>query len=141
MISSYVERTGTPAFTRASGRGVIREDSPWCLCYESLRDSTDDLNEFIRGTDLVVAVGARLAYNGTAGFGLKLPPERLVHVDASISNLNAVYPASDVAAISAEAFFALPESGAIPRTEWTLDALTPWRTRIRAVRRGGIRSR
>ena len=137
VISSYVERTGTPAFTTASGRGVIREDSPWCLCYESLRDSTDELNEFIRGTDLVVAVGARLAYNGTAGFGLKLPSERLVHVDASISNLNAVYPASDVAAISAEAFFALPESGAIPRTEWTLDALTPWRTRIRAVRRGG----
>ncbi len=136
VISSYVERTGTPAFTTASGRGVIREDSPWCLCYESLRESTDELNEFIRGTDLVVAVGARLAYNGTAGFGLKLPPERLVHVDASISNLNAVYPASDVAAISAEAFFALPGSGAIPRTEWTLDALTPWRTRIRAVRRG-----
>ena len=62
----------------------------------------------------MVAVGARLAYNGTAGFGLKLPPERLVHVDASSSNLNAVYPASDVAAISAEAFFALPESRRSP---------------------------
>ena len=137
VIRNYVERTGTPVFTTASGRGVLREDSPWCLCYDGLRESTDQLNEFIRETDLVVAVGARLAYNGTAGFGLKLPPERLVHVDASSSNLNAVYRASEVAAISAEAFFALPESGAVPRTGWTLDALTPWRTRIRAVRPGG----
>jgi acetolactate synthase-1/2/3 large subunit len=136
LIRSYVERTGTPAFTTASGRGVIREDSPWCLCYESLRESTDQLNEFIRETDLVVAVGARLAYNGTAGFALKLPPERLVHVDASISNLNAVYRASEVAPIAAEAFFALPESSVVPRTAWTPDVLASWRTRIRAVRRG-----
>jgi acetolactate synthase-1/2/3 large subunit len=133
VIGTYVERTATPVFTTASGRGVIPEHSPWCLGYDSLRGSTDELNAFLRETDLVIAIGARLAFNGTAGFGVTLPPERLVHVDASAANLNAVYPASNVAAISAEAFFMLPESRIAPRTAWMLEALTPWRTRIRAV--------
>ena len=133
VIGTYVERTATPVFTTTSGRGVIPEHSPWCLGYDSLRGSTDELNAFLRETDLVIAIGARLAFNGTAGFGVTLPPERLVHVDASAANLNAVYPASNVAAISVEAFFKLPESGIAPRTTWTLEALTPWRTRIRAV--------
>jgi acetolactate synthase-1/2/3 large subunit len=132
-IYAYVERTATPVFTTASGRGVLPEHSPWCLGYDSLRASTDQLNAFLRETDLVIAIGARLAFNGTAGFGVMLPPERLVHVDASAANLNAVYAASNSAAISAEAFFAMAETGMAPRTAWTLEALTPWRTRIRAV--------
>src|SRR5262249_36853940 len=34
--------------------------------------------------------------------------------------------------MSAEAFFALPESGRAPQTAWTAEALAPWRARIRA---------
>jgi len=134
VIRSYVERTATPVFTTASGRGVIPEHSPWCLGYDSLRRSTEELNNFLRETDLMVAIGARLAFNGTAGFGLTLPPERLVHIDASAANLNAIYPASNVVAMPVAAFFALAESTTSPRTAWTLDSLTPWRLRIRAVR-------
>jgi len=133
VIRTYVERTATPVFTTASGRGVIPEHSPWCLGYDSLRGSTEQLNTFLRETDLVIAIGARLAFNGTAGFGVTLPPERLVHIDASAANLNAVYPASHVAAIPVADFFALAESTTSPRTAWTLDSLTPWRLRIRAV--------
>ena len=133
VIRAYVERSATPVFTTASGRGVIPEHSPWCLGYESLRGSTEQLNAFLRETDLVIAIGARLAFNGTAGFGVTLPPERLVHIDASAANLNAVYPASNVVAMSVAAFFALVESTTSPRTAWTLESLTPWRLRIRAV--------
>jgi acetolactate synthase-1/2/3 large subunit len=132
-ICAYVERTATPVFTTASGRGVLPEQSPWCLGYDSLRGSTDQLNAFLRETDLVIAIGARLAFNGTAGFRVTLPSERLVHVDASAGNLNAVYPASSAAAISAEAFLAMAESDIAPRTAWTPETLAPWRTRIRAV--------
>jgi acetolactate synthase-1/2/3 large subunit len=82
----------------------------------------------------VIAIGARLAFNGTAGFGVTLPPERLVHIDASAANLNAVYAASNVVAMSVAAFFALVESTTSPRTAWTLESLTPWRLRIRTVR-------
>ena len=41
-----------------------------------------------------------------------------------------------MAAISVQAFFELAESGLAPRTAWPLEALTAWRTRIRAVHRG-----
>lgn len=130
VIGRYVERTVTPVFTTASGRGVMPEHSPLCLGFDSLRGSTDDLNAFLREADLVIAIGARLAFNGTAGFGLALPAERLVHIDASGANLNAVYPASAVAAVSAEAFFQLAESADAPRSAWTMEALAPWRARI-----------
>jgi acetolactate synthase-1/2/3 large subunit len=133
VIRAYVERTATPVFTTASGRGVIPEHSPWCLGYDSLRGSTQELNALLRETDLVIAVGARLAFNGTAGFGITLPPEQLVHIDASAANLNAVYPASNVVALQVAAFFALAESTTSPRTAWTQDSLAPWRLRIRTV--------
>jgi acetolactate synthase-1/2/3 large subunit len=135
-IAAYLERTATPVFTTASGRGVIPEHSPWCLAYDSLKQSTQELNAFLRQCDLVIAVGARLAHNGTAGFGIALSPERLVHVDASAANLNAVYPASSVATLSSEAFFALTENQAVPRTEWTAAELAQWRSRIGAVHSG-----
>ncbi len=132
-IRDYVERTGTPVFSSASGRGIVSEASPWCLPYDSLRGGTVHLNALIETADLVVAVGTRLAYNGTGGFELRLPRERLVHVDASAASLDAVYPASATAVMRAEDFFSLPESLAAQPTGWTRQSLASWRQRIAAV--------
>jgi acetolactate synthase-1/2/3 large subunit len=129
-VRAYVERTGTPVFSSTSGRGVVSEQSAWCLGYDSVRGSTAQLNAFLDEADLVIAIGTRLAYNGTAGFGLKLPVGRLVHVDASAANLNAIYPAAAGAVMRAEAFFAMPEHSAVPRTAWTEQVIAPWRERI-----------
>lgn len=134
-IRAYVERTATPVFSSASGRGIVSEHSPWCLRYDSLRGSTAQLNAFLNEADLVIAVGTRLAYNGTGGFELKLPPERLVHVDASAANLNAVYPAATTAVMRAEDFFDLPESATAGRSAWTEQGIAPWRERISAADR------
>jgi acetolactate synthase-1/2/3 large subunit len=133
MIGTYVARTGTPVFTTASGRGILPENSPWCLSYDSLRGSTAELNALLDDADLVIAVGARLAYNGTAGFEWKLAPERLVHVDAAAENLNAIYPASATAVMRAEEFFAMPQSQAARRTEWAEQSIAQWRERIGTV--------
>src|SRR5579863_8565590 len=70
-VRRYIERTGTPAFSTASGRGVLSEASSLNLGYDSLRGTTAALNEFLDRCDLVLAVGARLAYNGSAGFGVQ----------------------------------------------------------------------
>ena len=129
-LRAYVDRTGTPVFSSASGRGILPEDSPWSLGYDSLRGSTAQLNAFLNEADLVIALGTRLAFNGTGGFELKLPPERLVHVDASASSLNAIYPAAAVAVMRAEEFLALPASAAAARTAWTAQLVGPWRERI-----------
>ncbi len=134
-IRAYVERTGTPVFSSASGRGVVSEHSPWCLPYDSLRGTTGELNALLAEADLVIAVGTRLAYNGTAGFELQLPPARLVHVDASAASLNAVYPASASAVMRAEEFFGMPEALAVPHSQWSRQAIAAWRERIGAVDR------
>ncbi len=133
MVRAYVERTGTPLFSTPSGRGIVSESSPWCLCYDTLRESTAALNELLGEADLVLAVGARLAHNGTAGGALRLPRHKFAHVDANPANLNALYPASDSAALPAQAFFALPEAAAAPRTDWTLAALAPRRAQIASI--------
>jgi acetolactate synthase-1/2/3 large subunit len=132
-IRAYVERTGTPVFTTPSGRGVLQERSQWCLAYDPVRETTPALNALLREADLVVAVGARLSHNGSAGFGLELAPERLVHVDAARGNLGAVYAASCVAAVLARTFWSMAESEQVPRTAWTPEALMPWREKIRSV--------
>ncbi|HEY2808199.1 MAG TPA: thiamine pyrophosphate-binding protein [Steroidobacteraceae bacterium] len=134
-IRDYVERTGTPVFSSASGRGIVSEQSPWSLPYDSLRDGTGQLNALVGEADLVIAVGTRLAYNGTGGFELKLPREHLVHVDASAASLNAVYQASLTTVMRAEDFFALPEALGAQPTAWTRQSVASWRERIRAVAR------
>jgi acetolactate synthase-1/2/3 large subunit len=137
LVRAYVERTGTPVFSTPSGRGIIPESSPWCLGYDTLRESTTALNDFLIAADLVLAIGARLAHNGTAGGALRLPPEKLVHVDANPANLNALYPGSEVATLTAEEFFALPQAAGASRTDWTLAALAPRRAQIASVHPDG----
>ncbi|MBS0579411.1 MAG: thiamine pyrophosphate-binding protein [Proteobacteria bacterium] len=132
-ISAYAARTGTPVFTTASGRGIVPENSPWCLPYDSLRGATAALNALLGAADLVIAVGARLAYNGTAGFEWQLPPERLVHVDAGAENLDCIYPASATAVMRAAEFFAMTESQAAPRSGWSEQDIARWRARVGAV--------
>lgn len=133
QIRAYVERTGTPVFSSASGRGVVSERSPWSLQYDSLRGTTTALNALLAEADLVIAVGTRLAFNGTGGLELKLPPARLVHVDASAANLNALYPAAAAAVMRAEEFFSMPAGLAAPHSEWTRQAIAAWRERIGAA--------
>lgn len=132
-VRSYAERTATPVFTTASGRGVVSEASPLSLAFDSLRGTTAALNEFLGRCDLVLAVGARLAYNGSAGFGVKLPAERLVHVDASAANLNALYPAAEVLAARTEELFAHPLAQAVPRTQWSAAELAATRAAVARV--------
>ncbi len=134
-IRAYVERTGTPVFSSASGRGVVSEESAWSLQYDSLRGTTKELNALVAEADLVIAVGTRLAFNGTAGFELQLPPARLVHVDASPASLNAVYPAALTAVLRAEEFFGMPEALSAPHTGWTRQGIAAWRGRIGAADR------
>ncbi len=135
-IRAYVDRTGTPVLCTPSGRGVVSEHSPWNLGYDTLRGTTEQLNAVLAEADLVIAVGARLAFNGTAGFGLKLPPQRLVHVDANPANLNAVYPAAATAVARAQDFFAMPPSLTVSRSSWTQASVANWRTRISTAHDG-----
>lgn len=87
VLTTVVERVGVPVLTTTSGRGLVSEATPWVLGFDALRGGLDTLNSLLMEADLVVGIGAKLGHNGTAGFQLKLDPERFVHADASPTSL------------------------------------------------------
>jgi acetolactate synthase-1/2/3 large subunit len=81
-LGRVVEALGAVVATTPSGRGVVAEDADHSLPL----DATGDLaafNSVAAECDAILVLGAGLAENGTVGFGLDFPADRLVRVDAS----------------------------------------------------------
>jgi acetolactate synthase-1/2/3 large subunit len=131
---ALAERLNAPVLTTPSGRGVIPEDHPLALGFDGLAHAVGPANELIRRADLILVLGAKLGHNGTAGFGLDLPHDRLVHVDASPAVAGANYPASLVLVDSLETVLPALRSLDLARTEWSAAELAGWRSRIREAR-------
>ncbi len=91
-LRALVEALRIPVVTTTSARGVLSEDHPWVIPFD--RGSAEALNELIASCDLVLAMGCKFSHNGAHGFRLKLPKDRLVHVDSSADVLGANYEAS-----------------------------------------------
>ncbi len=137
-LRALAERIAAPVITTTSARGVLPEDHPLALGFD-LR-ATDALNALVAQSDLVVALGVKFSHNGAAGFRLRLPPDRLVHVDASTEVLGANYPArttlcADVPALLRALAERLPGI-AEPGRGWTTEALDLVRARIDAANLG-----
>ncbi|HEX9892447.1 MAG TPA: thiamine pyrophosphate-dependent enzyme, partial [Gemmatimonadales bacterium] len=92
-LRRLAEQLGAPVATTLSGRGVIPEDHPLALAIDLSPAGVDALNRLLATADLILVLGCKLSHNGSAGFRLVLPPDRLVHVDASAEVLGANYPA------------------------------------------------
>jgi acetolactate synthase-1/2/3 large subunit len=90
--------------TTTSGRGVMAEDHPLSLGFESGGDSADTLNALIAESDTVLAIGCKFSHNGSRGFRLRIPAEKLIHVDTSAEVLGANYPARIAVRADAGAF-------------------------------------
>jgi len=113
-LRRLAEWMNAPVVTTLSGRGVLPEDHPLAVGVNLGGPGVVTVNQLIASADLVVALGCKLAHNGTGGFRLELPRERLVHVDASAEVLGANYPASlliqaDVPAVLAALLESLPK--------------------------------
>jgi acetolactate synthase-1/2/3 large subunit len=93
-VLRLAEALRAPVVTTTSGRGVLSERHPLSVVHDVPGASTAVLDEVFAGADLVLCVGCRLSHNGSRGFRLRLPPERLVRVDASPDAMGAPYPAS-----------------------------------------------
>lgn len=119
-LHKLVERLVVPVMTTPSARGVMAEDHPLVLPFDPLRGHTDVANEFIDRADLVVALGCKLGHNGTAGFSLRLPSDRLVHVDIEPGTVGANYETLLGLTASVESVLPALEARSA-RTEW-LDA-------------------
>lgn len=134
-LRAVAERLAAPVVATTSARGVLPEDHPLALGFD-LR-ATDALNALAAESDLVVALGVKFSHNGAAGFRLRLPADRLLHVDASPEVLGANYPArttlvADVPALLRALVSRLPQDGAGTRG-WSDTALAEVRARISAA--------
>ena len=92
-LVAFAERLGAPVATSVSARGVIPETHPLSLAAEPSGPGIAAINAIASRADLVLVLGWKLSHNGSGGFQLKLPPERMVHVDLGVGVLNANYPA------------------------------------------------
>lgn len=88
------ERLGAVVVTTTSGRGIVSEDHPLSLGFALSSNASSTLNHLIEASDVVLAIGCKFSHNGSRGFRLRVPPEKLVHIDASPAVIGANYPAS-----------------------------------------------
>ena len=83
-VCRLAERLRAPVLTTGSGRGIVPEDHPLSLGFDFVRGGISVVNDLLAQADLVLALGCKLSHNGTGGFQLDLPPERLAHVNTDV---------------------------------------------------------
>jgi len=142
LVAELAETLSAPVAATTSGRGIVPEDHPLSLGFDSARCDTRALNEIVELADAVLVLGCKLTAAGTADFELRLPQDRLVRVDASAEVLAAGYPAriaihgsveEAVPLFLAAARRAQPSSG----RGWPAGAIESWRKRLEGY--GGSR--
>jgi acetolactate synthase I/II/III large subunit len=80
-----------PVVATRSARGVMAEDNPLALVFTFDSSAVGCCNELLDESDAILALGAKFTHNGTAGFRLRMPREKLIHIDSSPESLNANY--------------------------------------------------
>ena len=132
-LQRIAEEAGIPVVTTPSARGIIPEDHRLAMGFDVLRGNVETLNELFQRSDLILALGCKLGHNGSAGFNLRLPPDRLVRVDPARAVLEANYPADISIQADAAGVLTLLEERNDPsrRAEWAVDELAMIRSRLR----------
>lgn len=81
-LRRVVDALGAIVATTPSGRGILAEDDGRLLPLDATGD-LEGFNAVAAECDAVLVIGAALAENGSVGFGLDFPSDRLVRVDIS----------------------------------------------------------
>lgn len=118
-LLALAERLGAPVATSISARGVISERHPLALAVEPSGPGIGALNQLAGRADLILVLGWKLSHNGSGGFQLRLPAERMVHVDLAAGVLNANYPARLVIRADVPALLARLASVPVSKSAWT----------------------
>ena len=120
-LALLAERLHAPLAATLSARGVLPEDHELVVDLDTNDAGLEALNSLIAKSDLVLACGCKLTYNGTAGFRLRLPPDRLVHVDLGPGVLNANYPCRLAVRADVPRLLARLSQLPLQRSEWKND--------------------
>lgn len=87
-------RTGAAMTTTLSGRGIVPETEGRLIYHDFSSGTGASIQRLFERADLVLALGVKFSHNGTGGFSLKIPQEKLIHIDRAAGVLNGEYPAS-----------------------------------------------
>lgn len=130
QVSTIVDIFKTPVLTTTSGRGILPEGHPMSLPSD-LVDNVDMVNAILDSCDLILALGCKFTHNGSKGFRLIFPEDKLVHVDASPDVLGVNYPAritlSANAAQFLDALLEKREKLETRKTGWESEEIENWR--------------
>lgn len=88
-LEQLVARYKWAVISTPSGRGILSEHNSSVLNIDGCSPSA--INGVIEEFDIVLAIGAKLSHNGSLGFRMRLPKQKLIHVDASSEVLGANY--------------------------------------------------
>lgn len=137
-LTRWCEASNTPVMTTCSGRGAISERHRLSLFRDFVYNIGAVIPEIVNESDLIVAIGCKFSHNSTAGFGLDLPQNKLVHIDSASTVLGANYPASLSFACTAEDFAARLSAAGPFATEWSRSQLAAFRERLAGERAGAV---
>lgn len=138
-VLELIERLGCPVLATCSGRGVVPEDHPLAVPGDFGSGVGPEAARLLERSDLVVVLGCKLGHNGTGGFALSLPPDKLLRVDASARVLAADHPACLAVRADAGRFLARLLAHLPPAAPgWEPGEVAAWRERIAAERRAAL---
>jgi len=94
-LQALAEALELPIAHSLMGKGVVREDHPLLLGMSGFW-GTPIANEKCRTADVILAVGTRLAEANSSSwdprFTFDIPPTRLIHIDADVSEIGRNFP-------------------------------------------------
>ena len=95
VLTHVAENLQCPVVTTGSGRGSLPDRHPLNMGTSYGQDSPGEVVEaLIADSDLIIALGCKFTHNGSYGYQLSLPVEKLIRVDTSSEVLENGYPAS-----------------------------------------------
>jgi acetolactate synthase-1/2/3 large subunit len=130
LVRQLVERLNAPLLATGSARGLIPEDHPLSFAFGPFVASIPALNALFESCDLIVAIACKLGHGSTGGFNLRLPADRLVHVDASPDVVGANYPASLGVVADARDLLEKLISSDLRPSAWTTREIESWRAKV-----------
>lgn len=138
LLAHLVGQRPAMVLTTVSARGVLPESHPWSLAYDFLACSLKETNRLLEEADFILMLGCRTAHNGTGGFGLAIPGDRLAQVDLDPEVLGANYAPrwairGDVEAVLERLLVGLRDQDIL--SDWTEQDVAGWRENLR--RKGG----